>query len=463
MDYVEQFMHWEYTDSLIREQESLQAHINNCLAINEGTPIFVLEAEEKKGIITRIKEFFNKIWVKFKEKLNAMVKNDKEYLVRYKDIIIGKECKLDVTMHNWFVGIRKFNNTIDTVIDEANNTFIQNAGTSEQIITKIKELSGDSSKTTKEDGSIEFDVNKIKNNMYITELNKIFSNDKLESADKNLKFSEGNVGDRTALIKNYYFGSDEEEDFTASDMNSNDRMSVVFNELYSADMLMKKLQALKNAHDKGMEKLNKALNTLQTGTVALQKESYVIEMKTSYNKNVENTDKSKIDNTQQNKAGENLGTATSNVKDTQSKAQQNVTDAGALNKELENKDKNNVDDAKGKQNISKYLTAYNATVEAYGSSITSVFAAMCTAREAMRKDFRTLVRAHVNSYLSDSEGNSTNKTSSATDQGTNVGKQEPNKSPDGTGSSAQTNTTRTNVVPDRGNDVGVTDDAGQTA
>jgi chromosome segregation ATPase len=205
-----------------------------------------------------------------------------------------------------------------------------------------------------------------------------------------------------------------------------------------------------------MEKLNKALNTLQTGTVALQKESYIIETEIRPSKDpAASSDKTSVDNTQQKKAGENLGTAASNVKDTQSKAQQNVTDAGALNKELENKDKNNVDDAKGKQNISKYLTAYNATVEAYGSSITSVFAAMCTAREAMRKDFRSLVRAHVNSYLSDSEGNSTNKTTTATDQGTNVGKQEPNKSPDGTGSGG-----RTNVVTDRGNNVGETDDAG---
>lgn len=426
MDYVEQFMHWEYTDSLIREQESLQAHINKCLAINEGTPIFVLEAEDKKGIITRIKEFFNKIWVKFKEKLNAMVKNDKEYLTRYKDIIIGKECKLDVTMHDWFVGIRRFNTTIDKVIEEANSTFIKDAGTSDQIIKNIEEILGDKNLTTnKEDNSIDIDTGKVKNKIYLRVYGNILTNnDKLNSEDK-YTFTEGTLGDKTSILKHYYFGGEDEESFTPEQMNSNDRMSVIFNELYSADMLMKKLQALKNAHDKGMEKLNKSLNTLQTSTVQLNKESYIYESKFDYNKKSTSdgtTNNTNIDNKQQTDSANNMSDAAAKVKDTHNKSQENVTDADSLNKDLHDKHSDNAN----KANISKYLTAYNTSVEAFGSSITSIFAAMCTAREAMRKDFRNLVRAHVNSYLSDSEGNNTNKTTTATDQGTNVGKQEPN-------------------------------------
>lgn len=405
MDYIESFWDWQYTESLIREQEELQSHINRCLAINESSPIFILEADDNKGFFQRINNFFQRIWDKFKEKLNNMFMNDKQYLERYKTIIIGRAPKIDVTMHDWFTGINRINDAISKTTQYLNSASSTDFATA-KIIETVKRILTDT------DGNDEKISAKLK------DIKKEILTDHVFEGDS--KFTITDVDESVGTIKNFFRGGEDEEEFTADDLGSNDRMKIIFNSLYSIENFKKGIQNLQNVYNKGIDSMSKSYDEIIKSQQSASNESTRIygtnilnELEISSNNNKSD---SSISSSSATKAAKdtksNLNAAKSDAKEAIDKNKKGLeNDNDGLNAALKQDDKKIGDNEVAGSLIANTAKKYYSEVS---NTCVSVITCAFTIAEEMRKDFRKLVRAHVNSYLTDKEGDKTHNTGTTT-------------------------------------------------
>lgn len=135
----------------VSEQAELEMFINECILISEGsntiTNIDVIHESFVDKIKESVKKFLQAIanmWHKFLEAMSTLLKTDKAYLEKYKDIILKKEhVKCDLNMYEYDKGIKVLLNSPipllninsmdadlasdDTFIQKNFNQFIQGA------------------------------------------------------------------------------------------------------------------------------------------------------------------------------------------------------------------------------------------------------------------------------------------------------------------------------------------------
>ncbi len=97
----------------IIEQAKFEACINESILISSGDNnlqnIQLLQesvADKMKAAIMKILEGLSKIWEKFKETVATLIKKDKDYLDKYKDIILKKKpINADYNMYDYQRGV----------------------------------------------------------------------------------------------------------------------------------------------------------------------------------------------------------------------------------------------------------------------------------------------------------------------------------------------------------------------
>lgn len=98
-NYLFEASYQEYIDSKIRNEEILAAHLKSYIPVNEATyrqTRVVLEAklgDSIKSKWTKFTDFIKNMFAKFMEKITHLLYDQKDYLEKYKDIILKKPPK----------------------------------------------------------------------------------------------------------------------------------------------------------------------------------------------------------------------------------------------------------------------------------------------------------------------------------------------------------------------------------
>lgn len=95
------------------EQAKLERYINECVLISEGANTFgnidiIHESfvDKIKGAITKLVQAIANMWNKFLESMNTLLKTDRAYLEKYKDIILKKKpIEADYNMYMYEQGL----------------------------------------------------------------------------------------------------------------------------------------------------------------------------------------------------------------------------------------------------------------------------------------------------------------------------------------------------------------------
>lgn len=95
------------------QDKEMETYVNECLLLSECAPIEEIKAlhesftQTLKEMMLKVKNAIFKFWNHFLESMNTLVKKDKAYLEKYKDIILKKEVKdATYTMYNYPKGIK---------------------------------------------------------------------------------------------------------------------------------------------------------------------------------------------------------------------------------------------------------------------------------------------------------------------------------------------------------------------
>lgn len=114
MDYSTLLEYQSFISDQLIEEAKLERFIKECLLIEESTNtpynISILNesiSDKIKNAITKVIQTIGKMWAKFVETVNTLVRNDKSYLEKYKDIILKKKpLDGDYIMYNYDKGIQ---------------------------------------------------------------------------------------------------------------------------------------------------------------------------------------------------------------------------------------------------------------------------------------------------------------------------------------------------------------------
>lgn len=151
MNYDELINYGLYLSNQVEIQHDLNSYIKECCNfINEASNVqFVNESlvDTMKNIVNKILATIMKVWNKFVQTAANLTKQDKEYLEKYKDIILKKkplECMY--TMYNYPKGIPllirtqvptfNFNSMKDTLVDK--DTFISKTPNFRPLVSGFK-------------------------------------------------------------------------------------------------------------------------------------------------------------------------------------------------------------------------------------------------------------------------------------------------------------------------------------
>ena len=450
MDYTRIAEDMRFLDIMIKEEREMDSYINECIILSSGNMKAINEMQvlnESKfsdrisTFFTKIQAFFVRIFAKFGEKLSAMGKNNKEYLEKYKNIILGKKLKISyVTMINHFEGKRR----IDEMRNDANN--FAKLPTDEFWDTMQQKVS------TKDDTNNKFtsyDVNDKENlqkDLFDVFLNQVGLKSKI-------KYNKGdeNIG---GLLKEYFMGSSQEVRFSNSDLQKS--MDVIYNALYSYEETYNNIEKFKTSYTTALNSIkSKYLSELNKLITDNNKTNDDINSKISKNESVRykyntyfNEMEIKMDNSSSPSSGN--GSKSNNSKIVTKKYDSGVSTPGSetakqkestmSNQKTNSYSKDNSEDIKTKAktigdansadtatiskdgntdtynykqmsekyDVDNYIQNCNDYFSAYQYIRTQTFAAMLTSIESMNNDYMSLIRNHVNSYLGQVNNDSDN-------------------------------------------------------
>lgn len=111
MNYSQQYEYLTFLAERTTQQVRMERIINEAVLIGEGADIIenielIQESfsESVKKVIHKLLTFIGKLWGKFIEAMNTLIKNDKAYLERYKDIILKKKPADDIIIYDYYNG-----------------------------------------------------------------------------------------------------------------------------------------------------------------------------------------------------------------------------------------------------------------------------------------------------------------------------------------------------------------------
>ena len=120
MTYVEEYAYSCYLAEQDKGRAELDRYMNECLLIAEGKNnldnISILNesiGDKFKAGIARIIEILSRLWGKFLETMNTIFLKDKDYLEKYKDVILKKKpaVEYEYTLYNYMDGQKKLLST----------------------------------------------------------------------------------------------------------------------------------------------------------------------------------------------------------------------------------------------------------------------------------------------------------------------------------------------------------------
>lgn len=111
MNYSQQYEYLTFLAERTTQQVRMERIINEAVLIGEGADtienIELIQesfSEGVKKVIHKLLTFIGKLWGKFIEAMNTLIKNDKAYLERYKDIILKKKPADDIIIYDYYNG-----------------------------------------------------------------------------------------------------------------------------------------------------------------------------------------------------------------------------------------------------------------------------------------------------------------------------------------------------------------------
>lgn len=246
--YTEMAEYSNFVAEMIIEQQQMENYINQCVMSTMPTNLqeqYVLNegkaGDRIKGFFNKIKEFFSRLFAKFSEKMSALFKNNKEYLEKYKNIIIGKQVTIEtVTMKNHEEGMAR----IEAVLNKPDSFAI---APSDNFWEQLRK------ETVENQSGALGDVDKFDNALR----KKLLADLQIDSTSSANGIRVDDDTNFSVACTNFFDGSEEEMDFTGDSLN----MEHIFNSLYSYDKLVASLNKLKNSY---MNNLNKIESTYST-------------------------------------------------------------------------------------------------------------------------------------------------------------------------------------------------------
>lgn len=450
MDYTRIAEDMRFLDIMIKEEREMDSYINECIILSSGNMKAINEMQvlnESKfsdrisTFFTKIQAFFVRIFAKFGEKLSVIGKNNKGYLEKYKNIILGKKLKISyVTMVNHFEGKKR----IDEMRNDTNNfaTLPSNKfwDTMQQ---KVSTKDDTNSKFTAYDVN---DKENLQKDLFDVFLDQVGLKSKI-------KYNKGdeNIG---GLLKEYFMGSSQEVRFSNSDLQKS--MDVIYNALYSYEETYNNIKKFKTSYttalnsikSKYLSELNKLITennktndnidskVVKTENTHYRYNTYFNEMEIKMDNssspssgNGSKSNNSKIITKKYDSGVSTPGSETAKQKEstmsnqkTNSYSKDNSSDIESKAKTVgsENssdtatiKDNGSTDTATYKQmsekyDVDNYIQNCNDYFSAYQYIRTQTFAAMLTSIESMNNDYMSLIRNHVNSYLGQVNNDSDN-------------------------------------------------------
>lgn len=356
----------EYLFDKIAQEQTLQRMISRELIMTESTTLKIKERklsmlyESKMGDSIKSKwnkfiDFINNLFAKFGESISNIVLSYKNYLVKYREIILNKQFKIKLTQAlpgDYNVGVDRCNKVVIPVFqynDQNMKTLLSEDD--EQIIKMI-----------------------IK--------------------DSELQYDQArNLND---ILKDYFLGIDKGIIDNLDKLNRSD----MYNFCLNAD----KIQSIQKKDMNALKSTTSVIERAITNEVnKVNKEAYIVEG--ILNKNNSSQPKS-------NPTATASGQSTNQNSTNQDKeaGKDNVAKAGSVNTSPINsslddnyKGKANEDDYKqdGEQAANDGQNANDVAkaFDAWRKVCQSVISAKMTAQQAILKDYMGIIRAHVRSYV----------------------------------------------------------------
>ena len=391
MDYITEGQVFEYYQSKINNQISLESYINECVILAEGKNVVsklqAFNEEEKKTGWERIKEafrkfgeFFKKIFAKFFDRMSRFIQGNKKWLDKHKALIINNKLRFeDITMYDYFTGIKRMvNSSVPAFMDYENNM--------------KQKLSSD----------------------------KACYEWMAKEAVHMDKFVYSESVDFTETVKNWFLGGENTVKFASSKIN----MSDIFNYCYTYEKMKDNIEKDQRILNRSLEEITKLISEKAAKITADEKEdnteqqgdkpitaSANIAFSSVYSTYITEADgpefgdkiedNKKSDSTTTFKANQKSGTVGDESKTAAANSNKNVDYGDSNSSDVENQNKadiNKVDSSKVIQEMSEALTRYR-------TASTSIFTSKLTAAEKCYKDFMKIMIAHVDSYINKTQTN----------------------------------------------------------
>lgn len=469
MDFTSMALSFAHIENMIEEQREMEEYIGECVILS-STPKKRLFSEmvafneasvsdKIKAVFARIKSFFSKIWQKFLEKLNAAFSNEKEYLEKYKDIIIGKKVTLSsVKMANHFKGIERvraainkapnfavpidFNGVVSSASKDGKIDFSSQNGTMGVIKSKATDVAKGA------------DLSEAREKYLVEQYNSLV---KICASDSDIKIDESS---EASTKLNEYFNGGEDETFGADDLD----MKVMYKYVYSVKELTDGLNKMRENYMASMTKneqayiasfekykklvdANKSANNSNDSNAKATAQQNINTANSDLENKLKEANKAVEANKKQataesyvyskvlgriiNEDGvvinagdspDSSGNKTSTVKpggntvsnkgatdaakavhttmnNTNTAVKDNMDGTKASASTVGTADAKDVSEGEINEKMAEYQSAAQSFISAYGTARNVMFGSILNGANSARKDFMQIIRAHVNVYL----------------------------------------------------------------
>lgn len=118
MNNLYNITYFDYLQKQSEQEFHMRRYIRECAILSEGVNVVdklaVLNEEESGWFMKtweKFKNFVIRIWNKFMENMTSLLNSDVGYLNKYKDVILKKPVKINVTMRQYNIGIQRMIST----------------------------------------------------------------------------------------------------------------------------------------------------------------------------------------------------------------------------------------------------------------------------------------------------------------------------------------------------------------
>lgn len=445
----------EYVNEHIILASGNRKAINEMVALNEGKI-----TEKIKGFFTKIKNFFQAIFRKLGERLNGWLMDVKKYMDKYAEIINKRKYIAgDVTMKDHFKGYTRITNTINNPKFTDINTMVQDFNNKNSVKNTLFD-NGLLQTLSTADAINKYTITEQDQNagaVIMSSAVEIISSHL--GLDKDNEFTVVDNSDGTVNIYdtfgNYYNGSAEDVTFSVEQINTN--FKYIINTTYAGPDILKKIQNIANtyatklddlakSYEAAYNKIENALKAAITKTAAEAEPASTPKAEPATTPKSESVNYSRYNN-YLNEADSIVNTSTGQKPETvKNNKEAGKDDKKVLDNATQNLNKQNVTNASkvdtskakvtgvtaGKEGptskdaltdkVGKILTSIssktNVEITSFSQAMNQVCISMNKSFEKTCTDYYAILKAHVRSYLNESNNTPENNINRGTSSDT---------------------------------------------